>query len=268
VAALTMLHRFTERYTGSRETARRAVLYLAVFPFSFIYDKIYSESLFLLLTVLAVATAHREQWARAGVYGGLAALTRPNGILIAVPLACFALASRPTPREFLRRTPALLLPPLGLALYCLYMFQLTGDPLAWLRAQQHWAYSLGYPPWEQLVRLIGRMTWYGPYDYLLTSAAAAYNVFHGGVALFFLMLTPHVFTRLGTPLGTYVLASLLVPLSSNALEGLGRYCAVLFPVFMLLGRTRAERLHEAILIVSCLLLACFAGLFVTLHPIY
>jgi hypothetical protein len=65
-----------------------------------------------------------------------------------------------------------------------------------------------------------------------------------------------------------VLASLLVPLSGNALEGIGRYTAVLFPVFMVLGGLRSQRMHEALLIIAALLRSLFVILFVTLRPIY
>ncbi len=69
-------------------------------------------------------------------------------------------------------------------------------------------------------------------------------------------------------MGAYVLVSLLVPLSGNALEGVGRYAAVLFPAFMLAGSFKSRLLHEAILIFASLFLALFVCLFVTLRPIY
>jgi hypothetical protein len=97
---------------------------------------------------------------------------------------------------------------------------------------------------------------------------APFRLFHGVTALVFLALVPAVFKRLGVAMGAYVLVSLLVPLSSNALEGVGRYAAVLFPTFMLLGGVESQRVHEAILIAGSLFLAFFVCLFVTLRPIY
>ena len=105
-------------------------------------------------------------------------------------------------------------------------------------------------------------------DYFFTSTAAAYHLFHGAVALFFLAMTPAVFKRLGVALGAYVLVSLIVPLTGSALEGIGRYSAVVFPVFMALGMIKSPRVHEALLIVWSLFLALFVGLFVTWRPIY
>jgi hypothetical protein len=69
-------------------------------------------------------------------------------------------------------------------------------------------------------------------------------------------------------MGAYVLVSLLIPLSSNSLIGIGRYAAVLFPVFMLVGAVRSPRVHEALIITGSVLLALYVTFFVTQQPIY
>src|SRR5438045_318681 len=83
----------------------------------------------------------------------LAALTRSNGIVVALPLLCLALRDRPSMRTFAWRIPALMLVPLGLGVYCGYVYRLTGDPLAWLDAQRYWDYSVGDLPWRRLLGL-------------------------------------------------------------------------------------------------------------------
>jgi hypothetical protein len=264
---LLVLHGLSERMCGDRETARRAVLYMSVFPFSFFLARVYPSGLFFLLTVLAVSAAHRSRWWPAGLYGGLAALTRPQGILIAIPLGLMALKGGRS-REVLTRLVAMAPIPMAFIAYNLYIGALAGHPLAWLASEKEWGYSLGHPPWEQLLGLIAKLERYGLYDYFFTSELAAYRLFHGAAALFLLGTIPAVFARLGTPLGLYVLVSVLVPLSGNALEGIGRYGAVLFPVFMVLGRVKSPRFHEALLIIWAVFLALFVGLFATWHPIY
>jgi len=268
VAALVALHRFAEQVLGDRTAARRTVLYVAVFPFSLFFTRVYTESLFFLLTVVAVAAAYNGRWWRAGIAGALAALTRSNGILLVVPLLWFAAADRPAARVFARRLAPLTLVPLGLAGYCAYVYRLTGDPLAWLNAQRYWFYSVGDMPWRRLLDLVSMIERHGLYDFFFTSALAPYQLIHGAVALFVLALTPAVFVRLGVGLGAYTLISLMVPLSGSDLQGIGRYMAVVFPVFMLLGSFRSDRVHEAILIISSLFLALFVGLFVNWYPIY
>lgn len=266
--ALLAIHRFTRQMFGDREVARRAVLYLALFPFSLFFTRVYAESLFLLTSVLAVSRAYDGRWWGAGIWGALAALTRPNGILIGLPLALLALRGRPGPATLTSRLGPLLLVPLGVAGYCAYVYTLSGNSLAWLSAQAHWGYSLGHPPWEQLLKLIGRFVKYGFHDYFFVSRMAPFRLLHGAAALFCLSLTPAVFKHFGAPLGAYVLVSVLVPLSGNALEGVGRYSAVLFPLFMLMGTVRSRRVHDGIVIVFALLLALVVCLFATGRPIY
>lgn len=266
--ALLLLHRFAERVSGSRECARRTVLYVAIFPFSFFFTRVYAESVFLLTSVLAISRAHEARWWQAGAWAGLATLARPNGVLVVLPLALMAIGDRPSARTLIGRSAALLLAPLALAGFSAYVYTLSGNPLGWLAAQSQWGYSLGHAPWQLLLKMIGRMIKHGPYDYFFLSKLAPFRLFHGITALVFLVLTPAIFRRFGPALGAYVLVSLLVPLSGNALEGIGRYAAVLFPAFMLMGSARSRWVHEGILIISGLFLALLDSLFVTLRPIY
>ena len=267
-AAMLVLYRLAEDWLGSRAAARQTVLFLGVYPFSFFFTRVYTESLFLLVSVAAVAGAYRGHWGSAGIWGGLTALTRPNGILIGLPLLLMAVADRPALPVLRRRLLGLAFVPLGLGLYCLYCYDLTGDPLYWMRAQQHWDYSLFNPPWEQVVILIETLVRDGVYTFLTSTEVAPYQLVHGVVGVVGIALTPLVFKRLGPALGVYVLVALLLPSSGSDLEGIGRYTLVLFPLFMALGTLESPRLREAIVIVSTLFLALFSGLFVTLHRIY
>jgi hypothetical protein len=266
---LTVLHRLTEEHFGDREVARRTVLYVAVFPFAYFFTQVYTESLFLLTSVSAVAAAFASRWGWAGAFGALAALTRPNGILIAVPLGLIALAGRPRPGELARRAVALSLVPLGFAAFCAFAYRLSGDPLGWLRAQAQWGYSVGNRPWVELMRLVDGIDRSGLYGYFFSDPLAPYYFLHGVIALAFVALAPSVFRHLGLALGAYVAVSLYVPLSGNALEGIGRYAATLFPVFILLGRVvRSQRAHEALLVSGALVLSLLSALFATWRPIY
>jgi hypothetical protein len=267
--ALVALHRLTERMLGSREIARRTVLYVCVFPFSLFLSRVYAEGTFLLCSVLAVSLAYQGRWWLAGAAGAFASLARPNGILIGLPLLILALRDWPRAGTVVRRGLALALLPASLGIFCWYVWTLSGDPFAWLAAQErHWGYSLGHPPWQQLLKMLNRLERYGPYGYFFVSEMAPYRLLHGTTALLFLALTPFVFKRLGAALGVYVLVSLLVPLSGNALEGIGRYSAVLFPAFMAAATMTGPRSHEVVVVVSSVLLAAMVVLFVTLHPVY
>ena len=265
---LVVLHRLTSTRFADRETARRTVLYVAVFPFAYFFTQVYTESLFLFLSVSAVAAATVSRWGLAGGLGFLVALTRPNGVLIAVPLGLLALGGRPRPVELLRRALAVALVPAGIAVHSAFAWRVTGDPLGWLHAQRSWGYTLGNRPWVELMKVLDGLERYGAYGYFFSDPLAPYYFLHGAVALALIALVPTLFVRLGLALGAYVVVTLYVPLTGNALEGIGRYAATLFPVFMLLGSTTSKRVHEALLIAGALVLSLLASLFVTFHPVY
>jgi hypothetical protein len=80
--------------------ARLAVLSCALGPMAFFFSAVYSESLYLALSVGVFLCARRGRWALAAACAALAAATRSTGIVLALPLALLYLYG---PRE--DRTP-------------------------------------------------------------------------------------------------------------------------------------------------------------------
>jgi hypothetical protein len=267
-AALVLLHRLTVQLTGSLEGARRAVMYLAVFPFSFYFTRLYTESLFLLLTVGSVTLALRSRWVLAGIVGALAGATRANGIVIALPLIIMACADRPAASVLARRLSALAFVSVGPLAYSVYIFGLTGDPFAWLRVQEHWGYSLWHAPTQHLVTIATDLERLGLFDYLVQGGDRPYELLYAIVALSALALVPRVARLCGTGLAVYVLVGVLIPLSGNMLVGMGRYTSVLFPLFIALATMKSRGLHELVLVTSSLLLAVLFVFFVCWQPLY
>ena len=173
VVAGWLLHRLA-RLDLDRGAASTTVALLAVFPTSFIFSAVYTESLFLALTVGALYAARRERWLLAGLLGAFASATRNSGILLLVPLVLMYLygprdGGRPlarTPSRWLRRggrLPARLWPrfaltaegrapiawlalvPAGLVAYCAYLAIKLGAPLAPFAAEHFWGRSFAGP---------------------------------------------------------------------------------------------------------------------------
>lgn len=84
--AMIVLFRLVRTELGS-EVALWSVVLLSVFPTALFFQAVYSEALFLLLTLLAFWWARGGRWALAGLAGMLAVLTRSSGLLLLAPLA-------------------------------------------------------------------------------------------------------------------------------------------------------------------------------------
>lgn len=67
--------------------ARWTVVALAVFPTSFFFGAVYTESLFLLLAVTTLWAARKNDWLLAVIVCFLAVLTRSAGIMLGIPMA-------------------------------------------------------------------------------------------------------------------------------------------------------------------------------------
>jgi hypothetical protein len=137
LASFVLLYRLAEGKLGA-DGARRAVLYLALFPMALFLQAVYSESLYLLLSLAAFLAAERRRFLSAGGVCGLALLTRPVAIALLPALALFAWRSD----DRLRNLARLAIAPLMFAAYPLLLSTQRGDPWAFLHAQGFWSREL------------------------------------------------------------------------------------------------------------------------------
>lgn len=112
-----------------------SLLYLFLLPGAFMLSGIYTESLFLFLTLSCIYCARKDDGWRAGLCSTLLITTKFFGILILVPLLYFFMKKRGV--AGLLKAPGWLfvipLGPLGFAYYCWYK---TGDCFAYIHIQQ------------------------------------------------------------------------------------------------------------------------------------
>lgn len=89
LTAFICLYRFLRSLYG-RELAYRAAVYAITFPTAFYFSRIYSESLFLLLSILMFIFLYKGQYKMVFVSSFLLPMVRMVGILMVCPLLIFA----------------------------------------------------------------------------------------------------------------------------------------------------------------------------------
>ena len=130
--ALMVLHRTVTEFDYDEATADRTVFYVAAFPASYFFSLAQTESLFLLLTVGCFYAAKRQRWWLAGICGALASATRFAGVFLVVPLAVLYWQNHRGPGKgrIKADVASLLLVPLGLIAFMVYLKSITGNALA------------------------------------------------------------------------------------------------------------------------------------------
>jgi hypothetical protein len=236
------------RFDYDRRTAARAVLYLCVFPTTLFLSAVYSESLFLALVISAFYYARSDRWLSAGALAAAAALCRPPGVLLIIPLA-FEYWSQ---KEFQwhRIKPdcfALLLSPLALAGHLTFLRWRFGSWNVVSKAQ-------AIAGWNRSLTLPSNTLLHG-LEHIRSSAG-----FHGAFELFFtvalLGLTGFACFRLRPSYAIYAVVSILFMTSWGELTSAPRFGLVIFPVVIviaILGQNKA--FSRAYLVVSAPLAA-------------
>lgn len=250
------------------EQAERAVLLMSIFPFSFFFGMIYSEATFLLFTLLAFLWFRRRWWIAGGLAAAVAIATRTPAIVMWPALAWIGWRSaQPGTRDRVMALVALGVAVVGFAAYCLFVYRLSGNPFEWAATLQRWNYRVGGPPWQAPIELIRSLATH-PYVFVAGTRMGLYDTLYGITGMAFLLAVPFVWIRFGGAYGLFVLLNLLVPLSSGVFEGVGRYCSVLFPVFIWLASRPARFFGTAIVAVFAMFYTLALALFTTLHPLF
>jgi 4-amino-4-deoxy-L-arabinose transferase-like glycosyltransferase len=142
-----ILYRLVSADLG-RRIGRLSALFLLVFPTAYFLHIGYTEALFLALAFGSMWLARTGRWWAAGIAGGLAALTRANGLILIPALAVEALLQW---REDRRVRPSWLAiggVAIGFGIYLAVNATVYGDPFAFAEIQRsHWFKELS-PPWE------------------------------------------------------------------------------------------------------------------------
>jgi len=269
LAASCVLYRLTLDRFG-QATAYGAVLLIATFPFSLFYGAAYTESLFLLLALVAFYAIERERWWLAASLALVAGASRPTGVFIGVcVVAAYALDWYRTRHALRRDVLWLTLVPLGTLAYLTYCAYQWGDFFAPMRVSDAaWRRgSLRLDGLSQGVYLLTHPdTWLNGTDYK-PLLFGLYSV----LALLFLVSLPVIWRRLGPIYALYAALAILTPiLTDDVMVSVGRYLSVVFPTFIVVAHGLRERPapRDALAVAGAIFLSLFTIMFVLNFEVY
>ena len=271
---LVFLYKLVKFEFGHENTAFDSVKYLLLFPFSFFFSIVYTESVFFTLSVLTIYFIRKKLWHLGGFFGLLASFTRNQGLLLLIPVFIELISGIPwkeylinkDARKIFRKLGLVisvsLLVPCGTALYLLANKLTYGDWFKFLSFQkENWHQQFGF--FANNIK-----------DFVFNLAnreiRLALGVFAPNLIIFFLCMVLLILTvqKMRLSYLAYTLAYVLVSFSPTWLLSGPRYISGMFTLYIMLAitvkRGFSKKLSENIL---CVLLMFFAVLFV-LNGVY
>lgn len=209
------------------EVAERTVLLLSVFPFSFYFSAVYSESVFLLTVVAAFYFGYKDNWLAASVFAAASSATRFVGALTIIGLI-FLYFERRRFRLRAVRLDALWLPLgfTGIIAFMVYLYTRFGNALQFVESQYvpGWGEGVGIASaWRQI-----QASWSVPA--IISGSYPAMDMLHLTICISAIVIIISTWKRL--PLSFALWSILMIFCSFTLWRSMGRFVAVIFPVFI------------------------------------
>ncbi len=222
-----------------------------LYPFGFFALGVYTEGLFLLLSLACLSLLLRERWLGAGAAGLLCALTRSQGMLLVLPGVYLAWRALRQGRKDPRMAAALA-PLHGFFLYLCINKAVCGSFFAF-------TYYESQPPWWQTAQWVGK-TVAQQWNMAFAYPGIARWIYWPQLALYFLaavMLFLAWRRRQDNALTLYATGYLGMCYTASWLISGGRYMFGCVPLFLVVGNERRIWARRAFLAAELALFILF-----------
>ncbi len=237
------------------DSSSRAVFYFLVFPTAYFLTAAYSESLFLFLSIASFYYAREGRWTLAGIFGGLASITRISGIVL-FPALIIEYWVQNKAQMRVKEMAWLLLIPLCFSIYLIINYVTFGDAFAFLTIQkQHWFKEFS-PPWIGFLESLGGLGWKDPSGRMVSSYAEMIFAIIGLLAV----IAGFIYLRISYNI--YALLTWLLITSTGYWLSIPRYTLSIFPLFILLSLAGGRKeINYLITIMSVVFFSLFLIIF-------
>lgn len=245
----------------SKKIALKTLFWLAIFPVSFYYGAVYTESFYFLLATLSFYFARKSNWALAGIFGYAAGLSRFVGVALFPALIVEWLAQNQLTLKNFVKTKGyfIFLTLMGVITYGLFLQLKHGDFFLFQKALSDWKQDKFVFPllvvWKYVKAAFlfpekFRFTYWVMNLELLATVAYFSSAFY-------------VLKKIRLSYGVFMLVSLIIPVCTGTLESMPRYLLPLFPAFLSLALLTSKNkfLFWAITALFLILSFVFTSLF-------
>ena len=256
-----------EKYGDS--IARKTVILISVFPFSFFFGGMLPESTFLLFTAMCMYFSIKRKWLPAGLAGMLCGLTRLQGIIIMGFIGLEWMEAEDIVGKIKHKEwknmlssfkplPLILLPVFGPIIYMVINYVYTGDCLYFMKLQQYvWGHSFA-----DVFHSVHNITASLIADYS-DDRRLILSVWFPQLFLFFATLLVILFTfkRHSNSMNIYLFVYLVISYGADHMVSGGRYMSTAVPLFIMLAEIceRRKNVFKWLVVIGLGLFIIFMG---------
>jgi len=222
------------------------ILFLLIFPTAFFLNSVYTESLFLTLSIIFFYYLFKKQFLMAALFLSLTSLCRINGLFLFVPFLYEYFKTYGLKKFFNPNSSSFLIAPIGILGFMLYQYLKFGEPLAFLKSQMEW----------------GRRFEFNSSHFQLFSPSSYANLASDVTFFILAIVAGFLLLRIRASYGLYVLATVALAVSTGTLMSIGRFVLILFPIYILIASVKNKEFKFAWQLISILMLAAYTTLFV------
>jgi Gpi18-like mannosyltransferase len=247
----------------NRKTATLSILLFLSFPTAFYFGAIYPEALFLLLAILVFWFAKKGNLFLAGVFAALASATKVQGILLFLFLAIELWNKYKKVKmykKFWLDLAGVIISPLGLIAYMLFLKGSVGDPLFFLTSQPAFGAGRSSLPLILLPQVIYRYM-----KIFVTVNPLSLTFFNAMLELVFTSVLVVglvvVFKKIKFSYWLFVCLAVILPTLTGTLSSMPRYALLAFPIIPIIA-IRFNKASKYIIIAQSVLQVVLLSLFI------
>jgi Gpi18-like mannosyltransferase len=242
-----------------------AIVLLLIFPTSFYFGSIYTESLFLLLSVLVLYESRKRNFLLAGIFCAVASATRIVGVLLVVVIAIelyLAIKNKVIDiksNKFIFSILGLVISATGIGAYMFYLWKNYQDPIYFLSAQPYF----GAQRSSELIFL--PQVIYRYIKIFMNIPVFSLQFFNSALE-FILTLAPFTllviyYKKIRFSYWIFMLLALIVPTLTGTFSSMPRYVLVAFPLLPILA-TKMGKYRKLIMTLLVILAILLLSLFI------
>ena len=231
-----------KEYSG--EAARKAVCYLAIYPFSFFFGAILTESLYFALLTLFLYHLRKHKWWEVAFFGFLICMTKVQGLLLTLSVIAelfysyhgIRLLKEHKWKKFWQKIicNGLRCVPMvgGIVVYLMINYHVEGDPFRFMYYQkEHWGNSL-CPIWHT----ISYLKYYGTQEWTTSFGMSQWLPEYLLLFVYVAAIIYGIRKKMRPTYLVYLISFFTLTYSSTWLISAARYSLSALPIFMLAGK--------------------------------